>query len=154
MEPVYFPIIGIARLTHFLQGLKIKFSGAENIPATGGAVLAMNHTGYTEFIYAHIPAREHKRYVRYMAKKEVFDSKITGPIMRALKHIEVDRSAGADSYRNAVAALQSGELIGVYPEATISRSFGSALRADARRKDPSEGASILGGIWMMLGVLA
>ena len=99
MEPVYFPIIGIARLTHFLQGLKIKFSGAENIPATGGAVLAMNHTGYTEFIYAHIPAREHKRYVRYMAKKEVFDSKVTGPIMRALKHIPVDRSHGADRRR-------------------------------------------------------
>jgi 1-acyl-sn-glycerol-3-phosphate acyltransferase len=58
-----------------------------------------------------------------MAKKEVFDNKISGPIMRSLKHIPVDRGAGADSYRAAVDDLRKGELVGVYPEATISRSF-------------------------------
>ncbi|RZL74251.1 MAG: 1-acyl-sn-glycerol-3-phosphate acyltransferase, partial [Rhodococcus sp. (in: high G+C Gram-positive bacteria)] len=57
------------------------------------------------------------------AKKEVFDNKISGPIMRALKHIPVDRAAGADSYKAAVDFLRRGELVGVYPEATISRSF-------------------------------
>jgi 1-acyl-sn-glycerol-3-phosphate acyltransferase len=58
-----------------------------------------------------------------MAKKEVFDNKTSGPIMRALKHIPVDRAAGADSYKAAVDFLRRGELVGVYPEATISRSF-------------------------------
>jgi 1-acyl-sn-glycerol-3-phosphate acyltransferase len=43
--------------------------------------------------------------------------------MRSLKHIAVDRAAGAESYRAAVDALSRGELVGVYPEATISRSF-------------------------------
>ncbi len=123
MEPVYRTIIGLARVSHALQGLKFTVTGEDNIPATGGAVIAINHTGYTEFIYAHIPARKHNRYIRYMAKKEVFDNPVSGPIMRALKHIEVDRGAGAESYRNAVDALRHGELVGVYPEATISRSF-------------------------------
>ncbi|TSE00763.1 1-acyl-sn-glycerol-3-phosphate acyltransferase [Skermania sp. ID1734] len=123
MEPVYFPIIGLARTVLALEGLKFTVTGDEHIPAKGGAVIAINHTGYMDFVYAGIPARTEKRYIRFMAKKEVFDNKISGPIMRALKHIEVDRTAGADSYQQAVAALRKGELVGVYPEATISRSF-------------------------------
>ena len=58
-----------------------------------------------------------------MAKKEVFDHKITGPIMRSLRHIEVDRDSGAASFAEACKRLKEGELVGVYPEATISRSF-------------------------------
>ncbi|MRH86207.1 1-acyl-sn-glycerol-3-phosphate acyltransferase [Nocardia sp. SYP-A9097] len=123
MEPVYFPIVGLARTVFAAQGLKFTVTGDENIPAKGGAVIAINHTGYMDFTYAGLPARTSKRYVRFMAKKEVFDNSVMGPIMRALKHIPVDRAAGADSYREAVNRLRSGELVGVYPEATISRSF-------------------------------
>ncbi|MBF6173499.1 lysophospholipid acyltransferase family protein [Nocardia blacklockiae] len=123
MEPVYRTIIGLARTVFFAQGLKFQVTGDEHIPATGGAVIAINHTGYLDFTYAGLPARTPKRYIRFMAKKEVFDDKISGPIMRALKHIPVDRSAGADSYQAAVEYLRRGELVGVYPEATISRSF-------------------------------
>jgi 1-acyl-sn-glycerol-3-phosphate acyltransferase len=43
--------------------------------------------------------------------------------MRSYHHIPVERAAGAASYRNAVQALKDGELVGVFPEATISRSF-------------------------------
>ncbi|MEU0544796.1 lysophospholipid acyltransferase family protein [Nocardia sp. NPDC005978] len=123
MEPVYFPIIGLARTVFALQGLKFSVKGDTNIPAEGGAVIAINHTGYLDFTYAGLPARTNKRYIRFMAKKEVFDNPVGGPIMRALKHIPVDRSAGSDSYREAVNRLRKGELVGVYPEATISRSF-------------------------------
>ncbi|MGW1739488.1 lysophospholipid acyltransferase family protein [Nocardia sp. NPDC001965] len=123
MEPVYRTIIGLARTVFFLEGLKFTVTGDENIPASGGAVLAVNHTGYMDFTYAGLPVRTPKRYIRFMAKSEVFDNKISGPIMRALKHIPVDRAAGADSYRSALEYLRRGELVGVYPEATISRSF-------------------------------
>jgi len=112
VEPVYRTVIGIARTVFALEGLKFTVEGDQHIPSTGGAVIAINHTGYMDFTYAGLPARRVKRYVRFMAKKEVFDNKISGPIMRALKHIPVDRAAGADSYK-----------VGVYPEATISRSF-------------------------------
>ena len=123
MEPVYRTVIGIARTVFALEGLKFTVKGDQHIPSTGGAVIAINHTGYMDFTYAGLPARRVKRYVRFMAKKEVFDNKISGPIMRALKHIPVDRAAGADSYKAAVDFLRRGELVGVYPEATISRSF-------------------------------
>ena len=125
MEPVYATVIQAARLAWRLQGLKFTVSGVENLPVTGGAVIAVNHTSYFDFTFAGLPAYQQGRgrKVRFMAKKEVFDHKIGGPLMRSLRHIEVDRSSGADSFAAACAALEAGELVGVYPEATISRSF-------------------------------
>ncbi|WP_305093396.1 1-acyl-sn-glycerol-3-phosphate acyltransferase [Prescottella sp. R16] len=123
MEPFYRTIIGVARAIFAGQGLKFTVSGEQHFPATGGAVVAINHTGYMDFTYAGLPARRVKRYIRFMAKNDVFVNKISGPMMRAMKHIPVDRAAGSDSYRAAVQALRDGELVGVFPEATISRSF-------------------------------
>lgn len=123
MEAVYRPIIAAARGLFALQGNDITRIGADNIPAEGGAVIVINHIGYLDFAYAGIPAHDVGRLVRFMAKKEVFDHKITGPLMRGMKHIPVDRSAGGAAFREALKALNNGELIGVFPEATISRSF-------------------------------
>jgi 1-acyl-sn-glycerol-3-phosphate acyltransferase len=58
-----------------------------------------------------------------MAKDAVFRHKVAGPLMRGMHHIPVDRSAGAASYAHAVEVLREGEIVGVFPEATISRSF-------------------------------
>ncbi len=125
VEPVYGTVIQVARLVWRVQGLKFTVTGVENLPVTGGAVIAINHTGYFDFTFAGLPAyKQHRgRKVRFMAKKEVFDSKMTGPLMRAMRHIEVDRDSGADSYDEACRKLKEGDLVGVYPEATISRSF-------------------------------
>jgi 1-acyl-sn-glycerol-3-phosphate acyltransferase len=125
VEPVYGTVIQLARLVWRVQGLKFTVTGVENLPRTGGAVVAINHTSYFDFTFAGLPAyKQHLgRKVRFMAKKEVFDSKLTGPIMRSLRHIEVDRHSGAGSFEQACRALKEGELVGVYPEATISRSF-------------------------------
>jgi len=43
--------------------------------------------------------------------------------MRGMHHIPVDRAAGAAAFGSAVRALKDGEIVGVFPEATISRSF-------------------------------
>jgi 1-acyl-sn-glycerol-3-phosphate acyltransferase len=125
VEPVYGTVIQLARLVWRLQGLKFTVTGVENLPVTGGAVVAINHTSYFDFTFAGLPAYRQKRgrKVRFLAKKEVFDNKITGPIMRSLRHIEVDRADGSASYEQACEKLKEGELVGVYPEATISRSF-------------------------------
>jgi 1-acyl-sn-glycerol-3-phosphate acyltransferase len=64
-----------------------------------------------------------RRLVRFMAKKSVFDHPVAGPLMRGMHHIPVDRAAGAAAYRHALEALRTGELIGIFPEQTISRSF-------------------------------
>ena len=123
MEPVYSSVIGFARVLFTAQGLKFTIAGAEHVPRRGGAVMVINHTGYMDFTYAGYAARPARRFVRFMAKDSVFTHKVSGPLMRAMKHIPVDRSAGAASYGQAVRYLQAGEIVGVFPEATISRSF-------------------------------
>ena len=125
VEPVYGTIIQLARLIWRIQGLRLTVEGVENIPKSGGAVIAINHTGYLDFTFAGLPVYKQGlgRKVRFMAKQEVFDHKISGPIMRSLRHISVNRQNGAASYEEAVRNLKDGELVGVYPEATISRSF-------------------------------
>lgn len=123
MEPIYLGVIGLARTTFFVQGLKFRIRGTDNIPATGGAVVAINHTGFMDFTYAGLAARPRRRLIRFMAKQSVFTNTMSGPLMRGMKHIPVDRSSGATSFRRAVTDLKAGELVGVFPEATISRSF-------------------------------
>jgi len=118
-------VIAGVRLLWRIQGLSFTVTGMEHLPATGGAVVAINHTGYLDFTFAGLPFYNHRprRLVRFMAKQEVFDHPVTGPVMRKLRHIPVDRASGAASFDAAVRALKTGELVGVYPEATISRSF-------------------------------
>ncbi|GGG79435.1 lysophospholipid acyltransferase family protein [Corynebacterium pelargi] len=106
------------------QGLQITIQGAEHIPADGAGLIACNHTSYMDFIFAGIPARlRGKRLVRFMTKREIFDVKGVGTLMRAMKHIRVDRAAGAASLDEAVRRLKAGQLVGIFPEGTISRDF-------------------------------
>ncbi len=123
VEPVYMPVIGFARVLFTAMGLRFTVTGAEHVSPAGGAVVAMNHVGYLDFALVGYAFRPRRRLLRFMAKKEVFDHPVSGPLMRGMKHIPVDREAGADSYRAAVEALRRGELVGVFPEATISQSF-------------------------------
>ena len=110
--------LGLFRALDF----RITLEGAEHLPSAGGAVVAANHVSYFDFMlvgYAALP----DRLVRFMAKKSVFDNKVSGPLMRSMHHIPVDRRAGASAYAAAVRALRDGELVGVFPEATISKAF-------------------------------
>ncbi|GAB3705358.1 lysophospholipid acyltransferase family protein [Amycolatopsis oliviviridis] len=122
-ELVYPPVIMAAKLMFRVLDNRIRVEGTEHIPATGGAVIACNHVSYLDFIFCGLGAQPAKRLVRFMAKKEIFSNRIAGPLMRGMHHISVDRGAGLASYREAVERLKAGEVVGVFPEATISRSF-------------------------------
>lgn len=122
-DRVYPPVIITLKTLWKYLGLKFTSIGDVNIPRHGGAILAINHIGYLDFALAGTAALPAKRYVRFMAKKEIFDHKIAGPLMRGMHHICVDRSSGSASFVAALRALRSGEIIGIFPEATISKSF-------------------------------
>ena len=143
-ELVYPPVITLARGVFAVQGLRFDLRGTENVPRVGGAVMVINHIGYLDFTYAGLAARPARRLVRFMAKQEVFDHRVSGPLMRGMHHIPVDRDAGAGSYRRAVEAVQAGEIVGVFPEATISRSFElKDFKAGAVRMAAEAGAPLL-----------
>jgi 1-acyl-sn-glycerol-3-phosphate acyltransferase len=120
---VYPPVIVLIKSFWKYLGLNFDFQGQENVPLKGGAILAINHTSYFDFALAGTAALPAKRYVRFMAKKEIFDNKIAGPLMRGMHHINVDRSNGSASFVAALRSLKDGEIIGIFPEGTISTSF-------------------------------
>ena len=123
-EWVYRPVIRVALTVFRIFGFRFDLRGIDNIPLEGGAVLASNHVSYFDFMFVGYAAhRRRRRLVRFMAKQAVFHHRVSGPLMRGMHHIPVDRAAGAAAYRHAVAALQQGELVGVFPESTISRSY-------------------------------
>ena len=122
-DPVYRPVISVAKTLFFIQGTRFTISGEEHVPPTGGAVMAINHTSYLDFTYAGLPVWPHRRYVRFMAKKSIFGHRVAGPLMRGMRHIPVDRHKGGEAFAAAIRALRAGEIVGVFPEATMSRSF-------------------------------
>jgi 1-acyl-sn-glycerol-3-phosphate acyltransferase len=122
LDITYPPVIALAKTWMRVEGMKFQMTGVENIPKKGGALIASNHIGYVDFVFNGLPAARRRRLVRFMAKKEAFEGPV-GALMRSFHHIPVDRAAGEDSMRHAVEHLRSGELVGIFPEATISRSF-------------------------------
>lgn len=119
----YPAVIAAARTWFRLGDLRINMTGQENIPTEGGALLAINHLSYVDYIMAGFPAVERGRLTRFMAKREVFDHPVGGPVMRSFHHISIDRAAGDAGMQEAVTRLRGGEVVGIFPEATLSRSF-------------------------------
>src|SRR3712207_7446409 len=119
----YYAVVGACRAWFALADFRFLTTGAEHIPRTGGAVLAINHISYVDFIMAGYGAREAGRLPRYMAKRETFDHPVTGLVMRTLRYISVDSAEGQGSYDEAVRYLRRAEVVGVFPEGTISRRF-------------------------------
>ncbi|RKN04416.1 lysophospholipid acyltransferase family protein [Streptomyces radicis] len=141
---VYPPVIATARTMFKALDLRFDIAGCEHVPRRGGAVLASNHIGYLDFLFAGFAARPARRLVRFMAKESVFKHRVSGPLMRAMKHIPVDRAQGEEAFDAAVSALRSGEIVGVFPEATISPSFTlKKFKSGAARMAQQAGVPVL-----------
>lgn len=127
------------------QGVKIFVHGLENVPVEGPALVATNHIGYYDFIAGALPGMlRGRRPTRYMAKKELFDHWLLGPVCRSVRHIEVDRSLGADSIATAVERLEEGEVVGIFPDGTLSPSFElSDFKTGAARIAQQSGAPLI-----------
>ncbi|HWA66325.1 MAG TPA: lysophospholipid acyltransferase family protein [Mycobacteriales bacterium] len=118
-------------LKHIVLGpiLKTLFrpwvEGAENIPASGGAILASNHLSFSDSFFLPL---EVDRRVTFLAKGDYFTGrgikgKLTAAFFKSINQVPVDRSGGRASeaaLNKGVEILRSGELLGIYPEGTRS----------------------------------
>ena len=99
--------------------------GEENLPESGPAILVSNHisAGDTFLVPAMI-----KRRLTFPAKAELFSGRglrgrLTGWFMKSIGQLPMDRSGGrasATSMDGVLGVLESGELLGIYPEGTRS----------------------------------
>jgi len=99
--------------------------GTENVPVSGGAILASNHLSVLDSFYLPLML---DRPVTFAAKSEYFTSKrptdrIVGAYLRATKQLSVDRAgarAAQEMLDAALALLRDGAVFGIYPEGTRS----------------------------------
>jgi 1-acyl-sn-glycerol-3-phosphate acyltransferase len=120
---VYRSIIATAKTWFRTGDIQIELTGYENIPAEGAAILACNHLSYVDYLMQGLPGVKRGRFTRFMAKKEIFDHKQAGPLMRGCHHLSIDRTAGAEGMAACVDALKAGEVVGIFSEGTISQSY-------------------------------
>ncbi|MGD9960956.1 lysophospholipid acyltransferase family protein [Nocardioides sp.] len=100
--------------------------GLDNVPRTGGVLIASNHIAFTDSVVIPIVA---PRKVVFLAKKDYFEGTgIKGKLIKtwfeAIDMVPVDRSdtkAAIDSLDIALDVLSQGDAFGIYPEGTRSR---------------------------------
>ena len=102
---------------------KRDWQGAENLPSSGGFVVAPNHLSYVDpLVFGHF-MYDHGRAPFFLGKEGVFRVPVLGALLRSAEQIPVYRNTGraADAFRAAVAAVEGGKCIAVYPEGTLTR---------------------------------
>ena len=97
---------------------RIRLDGVENIPESGGLIIACNHQAFCDSLF--LPFAVPRR-VTFVAKAEYFESWKTRWFFRAVGQIPMARSGGSASQKSlgeALEVLVSGGCIGIYPEGT------------------------------------
>ena len=114
--------LAIAVCKPFLLALrKPDWRGVDGIPRTGGAVLAANHVSHIDPILVAEMVLAQRRVPRFLAKNSLFATPVVGWWFRSAGHVEVDREAGRAGFDSAVAAVEQGQLVLVYPEGSITK---------------------------------
>lgn len=102
---------------------KRDWRGGENLQQPGGVILAMNHMSWFDPLVAAHFCNDHGRPVRFLAKAEIFKVPVFGKMLKSAGQIPVHRGSAdaASSLHSAIAAVNSGECIVIYPEGTLTR---------------------------------
>lgn len=116
-------VVGLVRAMRW----RLDIDGVEHVPTEGGAVLTFNHHSYCDFVMiAWGVVRDRGRPLRFLAKREMWESAATRWMVRWGDAVPVDRASRSSrrgALVDAIRALEQGDLVVVAPEQTISRSF-------------------------------
>jgi 1-acyl-sn-glycerol-3-phosphate acyltransferase len=102
-----------------------RVTGAEHVPASGGAIIAANHQSVVDSVFLPLML---DRPVTFSAKAEYFTAsgpaaRLWAAYLRATNQLRMDREgprAAQDTLEAALALLNEGKLFGIYPEGTRS----------------------------------
>ncbi|HEX2902080.1 MAG TPA: lysophospholipid acyltransferase family protein [Jatrophihabitans sp.] len=117
-----FALVVLYPLTVLL--FKVSWRHRERIPASGGAIIAVNHISYADPIVFGRFIWDAGRVPRYLAKASLFRAPFpVGMVIRGSGQIPVNRGTpdAGTALEHAVRALRQGQLVLIYPEGTVTR---------------------------------
>lgn len=100
---------------------RIEVTGRENIPKTGAALVVSNHVSYADAVLAGYATR---RFIRFLMWRPIYEIRGVRPFFVLMKVIPIDNGSPKATVRALKAAheqLQSGKLVGIFPEGQITR---------------------------------
>ncbi|MFT5291422.1 MAG: 1-acyl-sn-glycerol-3-phosphate acyltransferase [Planctomycetota bacterium] len=127
---LYHLIQPLARVV-FLIAVRQKVVGRELVPKTGPVILAITHLSHTDPITL---ANCSPRTIDFMARKEGFSNALKAQIMHMLNAFRVDRNGFVlPGVREALRRLDGERLVGIFPEAEVTRGSESVLNGGPMR---------------------
>ncbi len=150
--PNFFTRFWLTRLVKRLY--KIRFSGMENLPREGGALLICNHTAYADSL---ILQSATQRPVRFLVSRDVFKTwKCCKPIFKLTDCIPIHTSDGpralAKSLKEAREAMEAGAIIAIFPEGELTKNgslmkFNKGFEKIARKSNCPIIPAHIGNLW-------
>ena len=124
MGAFYSAVARLFELGFVVTGIERHVDGLEHLPAEGPAIVASNHVGYLDFAFVMLGPPRPRREMAFLAKAELFERRLVGSALHALRQIPVDAHGDpATAMRAAVEQLEDGGLVGLHPEGTINPAF-------------------------------
>lgn len=111
-------IWGVGRAIFVL--LNLKTQGKNNIPDTGGVIVAANHVSIWDPV---VVALAFNRPIHFMGKAELFDNKLLAALFTKLNAFPVKRgSADRQAIKQAMNLIDEEKVVGIFPEGTRNKS--------------------------------
>ncbi len=124
-EPTSRTLVAVAHLLHGILWplTKRDWRNQDKVPQAGGVVFVVNHISNTDPLAVAQFLAFSGRWPHFLAKASLFTVPALGRLLRACNQIPVERTSAksADALQAAVAAVEAGQAVVIYPEGTISR---------------------------------
>ncbi len=115
--------------------------GVENVPRSGPLIVACNHISYLDPVALGVGL---PRMLTYLAKKQLFDIPVLGPVIRWCGAYPLDRDAGGvAAVRAALRVLKDGRCVGIFPEGTRNLHGSAAQKGGAAFLAALSGAPVV-----------